>query len=542
MFLKAKISTLSILVAMVMVLGCLIPMGVIGDYEPNNSYEDAESIYVPCMVKGEIDQSDKDDIYKIEVDRGQSLYILAEPDDNLGINLYLYKQVGEGGSATQEQVAADRSPTVGVSEGVPRSINYTANSAQDVFIMYAWVGLHAGEGGYNLTIEVNEQDDAGSDTDAGDTYETATNITPGTYNGFVANADDEDVYGITMKKGDSIYVDVQPEAALSVNLHLIRESDNDGIPVFTEVTRDKRSGDEGRGEHRHVEYVLNSEEAETKMYIKVYRDQDFGEYDLKVAVEHQNDAGSGTDAGDTEATAFKITDSAEYLGYMKGLDKADFYGFDLGDREQLYVNVTPENDLTISISLTLDGTLSSSDMAKNPEHETGDVRSVQVVLPRGPGADAVLKVEVAHGDGNYTMDVSIVPKPLDDEAPEVQLVDPAPGSKLKKKEWSYVGTATDYNNVTKIEVSFDQVEWINTTLTGSDGNYNWNVTVRAKRWGNNTLYIRATDDQGNQDTTGFYIKFVEPEEKGFIPGFGAVSLLAALMVISLMAAILRKGR
>jgi len=540
--LKAKIPMLSIFVTLVMALGCLIPMGVTADYEPNNSYADAEAIYIPSFVQGEIDHTDKDDIYKIEVDRGQSLHILAEPDDHLGINLYLYKEVGEGGSATQEQVAADRSPTIGVSEGVPRSINYTANSAQEVFIMYAWVGLHAGEGEYNLTIAVTDQDDVGSDTDAGDTYETATNITPGSYTGFVANADDDDIYRLTLVKGDSIYVDVQPDAGLSVNLHLIRESDNDGIPVYTEVTRDKRSGDEGRGEHRHVEFVLNSQEAETDLYVKVYRDQDFGEYSLKVAVEHQNDAGSGTDAGDSEATAFQISQSADYTGFMKGLDEDDFYGFTLGDREKLYVNVTPANDMTVSISLTVDGSLSSSDMAKNPEHETGQVRSVQLVLPRGAGATAVLKVEVAYGNGNYTMDVTIVPKPLDDDAPEVMLVDPEPGSKLKKKEWDYMGTATDYNNVSRIEVSFDEVEWFNATLTGSEGNYEWNTTIRAKRWGNNTLHVRAYDDQGNSDTTNFYIKFVEPEEKGFIPGFGAMPLLASLILVTFLAALARKRR
>jgi hypothetical protein len=538
-----RIPMLALLTAMLMAAICLLPVGTMADVEPNNDFDVAESIYVPSIVTGHINNNDKDDIYRMTVDRGQSLKIRAEPDHNLGINLYLYMQKGTGASATYEQVAVHRAATIGVSKGVPRSINYTTNSAQDSYTMFSWVGYYEGEGNYNLSIEVSNQDDADTGTDAAETYEGAATINPGTYDGFVANADDEDLYRVELVKGDSIYVDVWPDVGLSVNLHLIRKGDNDGLPTYTEVTRDKRTGDEGRGQARHVEFTLNSEEKNTTFFVKVYRDQDHGEYQMKVTVDHQNDGGSGTDAGDLELTATGITETGAFTGFLKGLDVMDHYTFTLTDRERLIVNVTPGSEMTVSLSLKLDGTTVSEDKAKHPEYEMGQKRSVNVTLPRTDKKVALLQVKVDTGNGNYSLDVTIIPKLEDHEPPVVTLVEPVPGSSLwNKKIRDYRGTATDYNNVTVVEISLDKVIWHTCTLQGSDGSYTWNGSMRFNRTGNNTVYVRASDNMGNQGITTFYVYFKKDEKKGFIPGIEAIPVMVALILVTVMVTAVRKRR
>jgi hypothetical protein len=492
------------------------------------------------MVKGYVDDVDKDDLYKMNVERGQSLHIFAEPASTLGINLYLYLEHGEGGSATQEQVGVDRAPTIGETKGYMREINYTANSVEDEYTMYAWVGFYEGEGEYNLTVEVEDQDDANSDTDAGDTFEDALLLYPGTYDGYVAFADDEDLYKVELVKGDSIYVDAQPEAGLSVNIQLFREVDKDGLPEYQEVAKDKRTGDEGRGEHRHVEYTLNSAEEATTMYIRVYRDQDSGTYVLKIGIDHQDDAGLGTDGGDTAATAGHITKGGNYAGFLKGLDVVDYYRVELKDRDRIWVNVTPDATLTVSVVLTVDNTEVAAAKANHPEHEYGDTRSVNHSLPRTTGMTAIIMVDLEAGDGNYSLDITIIPKPEDNQPPVVVLVDPAPGSVLKgKRIWDYKGTATDYNEVTKVELSFDNIVYINCTLTGSAGKYNWNGTIRFPKSGNQTLYVRATDNMGNTGTTGFYVKFKKRKKE---PGFEAIPLMTSMLLVALLVALQRRRR
>jgi len=534
-------NALAIFATLLFVICGLYPMLTAADVEDNSSIATAEAFSAPGSVSGHLNSStDKDDIYKFQVVKGTIITAVVQPDTNLGVNLYLWQQQGTGANAKTVEVASDRAATVGISYGVPRSINYTCNSTYDSYWMYAWVGFYkssTNDGTYTLTVGTKAQNDAGSGTDASEFYPNATLIVPGSYKGYVAPADYTDIYKLVLVKGDGIYVTVQPEKALSVNIYLLREINNDGIISYEELTKDKRTTEEGRGQMRHVSYVLNSRENTTKMYVKVYRDQAFGNYSLDIKVDHQNDGGCGADSGDDSAHPCLIKISGNSPGFLKATDVVDYYQFNLSDRMRLFVNITPQNTMSIAVTLFVNGNQISEDRAKHPDLELGTTRRANYTVIRTHDLyKAILKVELDSGNGNYTIATSFVPKPVDKTAPVVVLTDPVlPKREVKKiRIYNFKGTATDFNEISHIELSFDQITWFNTTLSGNLGQYNWNFTVRIPLKGNNTLYIRATDDQGNMGVTGYYVTYREEPKKGFIPGFESVALVAVVIVAAAM--------
>jgi|GEM_PF-4180815 len=521
---------LALLATAFMLVCSFVPLLVSADVEDNGTIANAEQITVPTTVKGHVNATDKDDIFKFQVPKGTYIFAIVQPDNNLGVNLYLY-QLPVGSTAPAVQVAVDRAATVGISYGVPRMINFTCNSTSQNYWMYAWVGMYRGEGTYNLTITTRAQNDAGSGTDAGDLYQNGTLILPGAYTGFVSNADDKDIYKVALVKGDSIYVTVRPETGLSVNLYLLREVNNDGIFSYNEIALDKRTTDQGRGQARHVAYTLNSQENTTNMFIKIYRDQDFGNYSFNVKVDHQNDGGSGFDASDTEAHAYVMKASGTTPGFLKNTDVVDYYQFNLTDRQKLFVNITPENTMSLAMTLTVSGTQVGQDKAKHPELELGATRRVNYTMLRTHDTyKAILKVELDYGSGNYTIATTIIQKPEDKTAPVITMTDPAgPVRTVKKvRTYNFIGTATDFNEVKDIQFSFDHITWFNASKSGNLGQYTWNITERFPKKGNNTIYIKATDDQGNTGETGFYVTYKEDTKKS--PGFEGVALVVIIAV------------
>ena len=422
---KVRNEVFAILATAFMLMCSFTPLLVTADVEDNGTIANAELMTVPGAVKGHLNSTDMNDIYKFQVPKGTYISMVVIPDNNLGVNLYLY-QLPAGSTGQAVEVAADRAPTVGIPNGVPRMVNYTCNSTAASYWMYAWVGMYRGAGNYNLTINTMAQNDANSGTDAGDIFQNATLIAPGSYKGFVSNADDKDMYKVALVKGDSIYVTVRPETGLSVNIYLYREVNNDGIISYSEIAHDMRTTASGLGQARHLAYTLNSQENKTNMFIKVYRDQDYGNYSFEIKVDHQNDGGSGFDAGDVETQAVVIKATGTTPGFLKGTDIVDFYQFNLTDRTKLMVNITPENTMSVALTLTVKGIPVGTDKAKHPDLELGATRRVNYSMPRTHDTYiAILRVDLDSGAGNYSIATTIVPKPVDKTAPVIVMTDPA---------------------------------------------------------------------------------------------------------------------
>ena len=144
---------------------------------------------------------------------------------------------------------------------------------------YIQVKRLSGKGPYNLTIEAQDQDDAGSGQDASNERKGAYLLTPGTFTGFLADDDTKDWYEIE---------DLGQGQILSINL-TVPETANFN---FMRTLRPH----EGYvlGESKTIHFVP----PRGTYYFKVIRNSGEGEYQLTIEIQDQNDAGSGQDVSD----------------------------------------------------------------------------------------------------------------------------------------------------------------------------------------------------------------------------------------------------
>ena len=75
-------------------------------------------------------------------------------------------------------------------------------------------------GEYNFDLTIDGQNDADTGSDAGDTIQSASSITPGTYTGYLDSTDWQDCYKFQASNGEGIFVNVEPMAKSDYDIHL----------------------------------------------------------------------------------------------------------------------------------------------------------------------------------------------------------------------------------------------------------------------------------------------------------------------------------
>ena len=119
------------------------------------------------------------------------------------------------------------------------SIELADSTANTVSIPYTveetgiyYVHVFGGNGDYTLSISLNGQNDANTGGDAGNSINTATPITPGSYTGYMSYTDTEDWYSFSVNSGDGIFVTLQPveKREADYDIHLYNPS---GMLVYS---------------------------------------------------------------------------------------------------------------------------------------------------------------------------------------------------------------------------------------------------------------------------------------------------------------------
>ena len=86
-------------------------------------------------------------------------------------------------------------------------------------------------------------------------------------------------------------------------------------------------------------------------FLRIYADNDqAGEYTFNVEIQGQNDAGSGTDAGNSISSALKIS-SGTYNGYLDANDWTDWYSFEVSSGQGIFVDLLPKEESDFDIHL-----------------------------------------------------------------------------------------------------------------------------------------------------------------------------------------------
>ncbi len=105
--------------------------------------------------------------------------------------------------------------------------NYVAEESNICFIkVYANEGANAAD--YNIEITLNNQNDAGTGKDAGDSITNPTEINAGTFEGYIDSTDPEDWYSFEAQNGDGFIINLDTPRACDMSdfdIHLYDPTD-----------------------------------------------------------------------------------------------------------------------------------------------------------------------------------------------------------------------------------------------------------------------------------------------------------------------------
>ena len=271
--------------------------------EPNDSYNQGMEISSGVLT-GTLSGEDRQDYFRYELDAGNILNLdFTAGDDSELLKVALRDFEGNELWNSGETGA-----------GVTRSTRMLMNNLSGG-IYYAVV--YSGIGPYKLDLFIESQNDAASGTDAGDLITKALAIQPNSsFLGEMGGFDEEDWYRFDIAPGHILKLAFGPSESSEAMKFSLRSFEHSEVWY---------SGVVSPGETRLKRVMMNTTSGGT-YYLEAYNGG--GRYGFDIYIEKQNDAASGTDAGDKMADALKIIPGRSYSGELGGYDENDWYRFD----------------------------------------------------------------------------------------------------------------------------------------------------------------------------------------------------------------------
>lgn len=190
-----------------------------------------------------------------------------------------------------------------------------------------------GQGLYTFEIHTESQNDADCGTDAGDKITEAIEIKPElSYKGELGGLDEEDWYKFEIPDGH----------VLEFAITLAPESNPLKFSLLNDARKEVwRSGELAPGVTESDRLLMNTTSGGTYFLKSFYGD---GIYRIDFYTKSQNDAETGTDAGDRITKALKIKSGRSFVGELGGLDEEDWYTFEPQKGEKLNFTCNPEGE------------------------------------------------------------------------------------------------------------------------------------------------------------------------------------------------------
>lgn len=145
-----------------------------------------------------ISSNNDEDWYFFSVCEGQTIKITMSPPAGFDYDLYLWDQEAEQRASSTN------------TGSLMETISYTADYTGYWFMQVDPVS-GSGTGQYSFDVELIGQNDAGTGSDAGNSFASATTITPGSYVGYLDMNDEEDWYKFSVNKGQGIHFILEME-------------------------------------------------------------------------------------------------------------------------------------------------------------------------------------------------------------------------------------------------------------------------------------------------------------------------------------------
>lgn len=148
---------------------------------------------------GKISEDDEEDWYAFQIGDGQSFTISVNPPSGFNVDLYLYDDV-------RNELASSMSGGDS-SESISFTAEYTGRYYFDIVYVEG-----EGEGQYTMDVQVDSQNDLGTGSDAGNSFSSATPISPGEYIGYLDANDEQDWYSFNANAGQGIHFELEMNA------------------------------------------------------------------------------------------------------------------------------------------------------------------------------------------------------------------------------------------------------------------------------------------------------------------------------------------
>ncbi len=236
----------------------------------------------------------------MEKDQVEYFYINLKPGQELQIKGTLKALPDSWGEGEVALYNEERQKLVGVSKTFDKgekaefSFSWLSNSDKDLYKYYikrecTWHKLAP----FPLDISLIDHYDIGSQTDAGDSFEKAINITLGEHNGYLSGAsgaDTKDFYKLAAKKGKTLTIRTTPEgearmkvAVYNNDRQIIKEeyAPNPGAIVTNSVS------------------ITKSEDVFIAIVCDEYCNEDITAYTLNIATEKTSDEEVGLPQGES---------------------------------------------------------------------------------------------------------------------------------------------------------------------------------------------------------------------------------------------------
>jgi hypothetical protein len=289
---------------------------LITEAEPNDAYNQASPVS-SGRISGKLSDSDKADYFKFEVPSGKILKLDFTPDeagDPMKISLR---------DVERHEIWSLDAVGPGVTKSTQLVMNTTSGGA-------FYIVISRGNGRYSLNIATRSQDDAGSGNDAADKVAKAMAIKPDrAYLGELGGFDTEDWYQFEIPPGYILNLAFTPDPEAKAMNFSLRNFERSEIWYFDKVTP---------GVTKSKRVITNSLSG-SKYYLVANDGQ--GAYTFEISAVSQNDADSGTDAGDKIAKANEIQPGRSYTGELGGLDEQDWYRLTIPNGHILEFAFTP---------------------------------------------------------------------------------------------------------------------------------------------------------------------------------------------------------
>ncbi len=422
---------------------------------------------------------DEQDWYQVNLPANKYIRVDVDPSSTLTAYLQIYMDDSYINSET------------GSSLGANVSMWYYSDAAASYKVGIQTSGSTYGS--YAFTITTWDPNDGGQGTEAGRVAGSELYINGtvnATYPGTFAGEDYEDWYLMNITDGDAVTINAKPIATETIGLAVYKV-------IGGSSSYDMSDHSNGNGENVTLHACYNTAGTPLQLSLRLDDSVSYGvrnDYNFTVQILHQNDGGSGRDAGETTGTAVDIT-KGNFTGYVEDEDDVDFYKFNVGAGNTINATFIAPTNMKVTVTLY---------DASNAEHGTFTLTeggTNYISYQNSAAAQAYyLKIEQNSYGGadplpaTYFYDIKLDIIGGDSEAPSAYM--PAlPATSCTNFTVSWNSPDVDASIYT-VQVRYGTNDWAD-----------WKVNVTTKSavypGANNTRFffrVRACDTSGNWGT------------------------------------------